>query len=86
MNNAIYFIREAQGNWTACSAQTIGAAKRAAVRGKIFQGTDAWVGRAIGSRIEPIAVKRADALNMSAKGRWVELDPDNASVSDYGVI
>lgn len=35
--------------------------------------------------IEPIAVKRADALDMNLKGRWVDLDPAFCCVSDYGL-
>ena len=84
MNNNRYFIREGQGNWTACKAETLGAAKRAAVRAQMFQGTDAWVGLRVGDMIEPIAVKRAHPLDMSLNGPWVDLDPAFCCVSDYG--
>lgn len=81
-----YYTREAQGGWNVTKAATFASAKRAAVRAQMFQGTDAWVGVQIGDRIEPVAVKRADRLNMSVRGAWVEIDPDFASVGDFGSI
>lgn len=81
-----YYIREAQGSWNVTKAATLAAAKRAAVRAQMFQGTDAWVGVQMGDSIAPIAVKRADRLNMSVKGAWVEIDPDFASVGDFSAI
>lgn len=79
-----YYIREGQGQWQACNAQTIGAAKRAAVRAQAFQGTDCWVGRQAGDTIEPIAVKRADALDMSRSGAWTDINPEHAHIGDFG--
>ncbi|AOD16780.1 hypothetical protein ACFOHQ_22230 [Xanthomonas fragariae] len=87
MANPVYYIREAQGQWAACNAKTMPAAKRAAVRAQMFQGTDVWVGSVVGEVIEPVAIKRhPDALNMSSRGRWVELDPAHCSVGDFGRI
>ncbi|QSQ62201.1 hypothetical protein [Xanthomonas translucens] len=86
MSNAIYFTREAQGKWIPCNAATLGAAKRASVRAQMFQGTDAWVGKATGDVIEPVAVKRAARLDVSVSGKWVALDPANCSVGDFGRI
>lgn len=79
-----YYIREGQAaNWTKTTATTLADAKRAAVRAQTFQGTDAWVGQEIDGRVYPVAVRRhRDALNMSARGAWVEMDPDFASCGD----
>ena len=79
-----YYIREGQGQWNSCDAKTLSAAKRAAVRAQMFQGTDAWVGQRNGDVIEPIAVKRADAVDMARFGTWTYIDPANAHVGDFG--
>jgi len=78
-----FYIREAMAaNWTVTSAATLGAAKRAAGRAQMVQGTDLYVGQEIDGRVYPVAVKRADALDMRQAGKWVELDPDDADVRD----
>lgn len=78
-----YYIREAQAHrWTPTRAATLAAAKRAAARAQMFQGTDLWVGELIDGAIRPVAVRRADALNMRITGRWVALDPWDAHCGD----
>lgn len=78
-----YYTREGQAlNWTRTDATTLAAAKRAATRALMFQGTDAWVGEEIDGRVYPVAVRRADPINMAASPRWVALDPDVAHSGD----
>ncbi len=74
-----YAIAETQGSfdyakWEDISAETLSAAKRAASRAQGFQGSAVAVAikHADGSYI-PVAVKRDDPINMSAKGSWEEV-------------
>lgn len=69
-----FYIREANNNWTATPAKTLTAAKRAASRAQMFQGTDIHVGKQQGDKIITVASKaHRDALNMAAKGEWQDL-------------
>jgi hypothetical protein len=71
-----YYMMETQasgcpdyGQWEPVHAESIDGAKRAAVRRQCFQGTTLW----LANRHEQIiAVRRADALDMSYKPEWQE--------------
>lgn len=69
----MFYIREANTGWTKNSAATITGAKRAAGRAQMFQGTDLWVGQSINGAVVPVAVRRADPINMRAASAWVAL-------------
>ena len=58
--------------WVEVKAKSLEAAKRAASRNRAFQRTAAWVGVKSGDVVEPLAVKRCDALSGAPRG-WVAL-------------
>ena len=80
---AKYFIAETNANesvnnhnlWEPTKAKTLASAKGIASRTRSFHGTAlhiAVLGR-LGNYI-PIAIKRADAINMNIEGEWEELN------------
>lgn len=69
----MYFISENSGSWKKTAAKTLAAAKRAATRAQVFQGTDIWVGEQNDDEIVTVAKKlHRDALDMNATGSWQE--------------
>ncbi len=67
----MYVIAENNGNWIKTCATNITAAKRAAARAQMFQGSDIFVGIKSGDDVLVVAKKlHRDALNMSAVGKW----------------
>ncbi len=78
MQNQNFFVAEtdAKGSinnpssWETVAAKSLTAAKRAASRAQMFQGTAVFVGQLFGGSIKTVAVKRDDAINMALKGTW----------------
>ena len=74
-----YYVAETDANgsvnspalWQPTAAATLAGAKRAASRMRTFQGTSLHVGVCTDPcRFITVAVRRADAINMSRNGAW----------------
>ena len=81
-----YYVAETDANasvndansdalWQELPSKTMTAAKRAATKAQMFQGTTLHLGVVVapGDYIR-IAVKRADALNMSYRAVWQDIE------------
>lgn len=73
-NHGTYWVSYAGTAPVRTKARTLAGAKRAAVRHCIFIGQDMYVLRGESrERLEVVASRHADALDMSVRGRWQDV-------------
>lgn len=79
MSQKTYFIAETEANgvvnndaiWLPTNARTLSAAKQAATRMQMFQGTSLHVAeKDAAGEFHVVSVRRADAINMNKPGEW----------------